>query len=141
MRTFYEYSAVIDNPQTGNVLPDPVFSQLPETLALYARQRDLTFGDNIYRYSYVNTVDAVFFAQENITALSYGIIRAIGRGNLQSIIALIDCGDSILIYTVSMARAASLPGMGDRVSSSFKNRAEAALNWLTGRLNTYIFPK
>ena len=139
MRTLYEHSSVIDGPQTRNVLTDPVFTQLPETLTLYARQRDLTFGDNIYRYTYVNTTDVVFFVQENITPLSYGIIRAIGSGNLQTVIAIIDCGDSILIYTISMARAVSLPGMGDRVSNSFRNRAEAVLKWLIGRLDNEVF--
>ena len=139
MRTLYDFSGIIDGPQTRNPLPDPVFSQLPQTLTQYARKRDLTFGDNIYRYSYVSTPDAVFFVQENLTSMNYGIIPAIGRGNLRSVVALIDCGDSVLIYVVSMTRAVSLPGMGDRISNSFKNRAEAVLNWLTGRLNSQIF--
>ena len=139
MRTFYEFSGVIDGPQTRNPLPDPVFANLPETLSLYARQRDLTFGDNIYRYDFVNTGDAVFFVQENITALSYGIIPAIGRGSLRSVMAIIDCGDAILIYAVSMARAASLPGMGERISNSFNNRMNAVLKWFTGMLDNTLF--
>ena len=139
MRTLYDFSRIIDGPQTRNVLPDPSFSQLPETLTLYARQRDLTFGDNIYRFTYVNTRDAVFFVQENVTALTYGVVPAIGRGNLRTVVALIDCGDSILVYIISMARAASVPGAGDRISSSFRSRAQAILNWLTGRLNNVVF--
>ena len=139
MRTFYEYSSVVDGPQARNPLPDPVFSQLPNSLTLYARQRDLSFGDNIYRYNYINTPDSVFFDQENITPMNYGIVRAINRNNLRSVIALFDCGDSILIYAISMARAASLPGMGDRIGNSFQNRAGAVLNWLTNRLNSQIF--
>jgi len=139
MRTFYETSNVIDSPAARNPLPDPVFSQLPSTLTLFARQKDLTFGDNIYRYDYVTARDAVFFCQENVTALSYGIIPAIGRGNLRSIVAIIDCGDSILVYAASMARASSVPGMGDRISSSFSNRADAVLKWLTGRLDRELF--
>jgi hypothetical protein len=116
-----------------------VFSKPPELLTLYARLKDLTFGDNIYRYNCINSRDAVFFVQENITSLTYGVVPAIGKGNLRSIVAVIDCGDSILVYAVSMAKAFSLPGMGDRISSSFSNRAEAMLNWLTGRLNNEIF--
>ena len=139
MRILYEYSSVINNPQSKNPLPDPVYTQPPQSLTLYARQRDLTFGDNIYRYDYVNTPEAVFFAQENITALNYGIVPAIGRGNLRSVIAVFDCGDSILIYALSMARAVSLPGMGDRISNSFNTRAEAVLQWLTGRLDREIY--
>ena len=139
MRTFYEFSGVIDGPQSRNPASDPVFFQIPDTFNLYARQRDLTFGDNIYLYNFFNTADAVFFVQENITSLTYGIIPAIGRNNLQSVIAIIDSGDSILIYAASMAKAVSLPGMGDRISNSFKNRAEAVLKWLSGRLITEVF--
>ena len=136
MRTFYEASGVIDGPQTKNPLPDPVYIQPPESLTIYARQKDLTFGDNIYRYDFKLVQDAFFFAQENETALSYGIIQAVGRNRLRSVFAVIDCGDSLLIYAVSMARAASLPGMGDRISNSFGNRAEAVFKWFTGKADS-----
>ncbi|MCL2720683.1 MAG: hypothetical protein FWD47_05025 [Treponema sp.] len=139
MRIFYESSTVIDNAQAKNPLPDPVYTQLPQTLTLNARQIDSTFGDNIYSYHYINTADSIFFSQTNTTAMSYGIIPAIGRGNLRSIIAVIDCGDSILVYAVSMARASTIPGMGDRISNSFNNRAIAVLNWFTNRINSEIF--
>ncbi|MCL2411181.1 MAG: hypothetical protein FWC97_06005 [Treponema sp.] len=139
MRVFYDYSVVIDGAQTRRSLPDPVFARPPEELTLFARQRDLTFGDNVYRYDFRVTPTAIFFVQENVTALSFGIIPLIGRGNLRSIVALIDCGDGILVYAVSMARAASLPGTGDRVGNSLRNRAEALLNWLSDRLNNEVF--
>jgi hypothetical protein len=135
MRTFYEYSSVIDGPVAKKPLSDPVFTQLPAVLTVFARQKDLTFGDNIYRYGYVNTSDAVFFTQENVTSLNYGIIPVIGKGNLRSVMAVIDCGDTILIYAASMAKSASLPGLSDRISSSFSNRAQAVLYWFSGRLN------
>ena len=133
MRTFYESSVVIDNPSSKNPLSDPVFTQPPSSLTLYARQKDLTFGDNIYRYDYTTTRDAFFFTQENITALTAGIIPAIGKNKLRSVFAIIDCGDSLLIYAVSMAKATAIPGMGDRISNSFGNRAEAIYKWFTSR--------
>ncbi|MCL2214442.1 MAG: hypothetical protein FWC06_04445 [Treponema sp.] len=139
MRTFYESSVVIDGPASRNPLPDPVFYQIPEALSLFARQKDLTFGDNVYRYDYSSSPDIIYFLQENITSLTYGIIPAVGRGNLRSVIAVIDNGDSLLFYAVSMAKAVSLPGMGDRISSSFSNRAQAILAWLTDRLDREIF--
>jgi len=139
MRTFYETSFIIDGPVTKRPLPDPVFSQLPASYTFFARQKDLTFGDNIYRYDCIITKDVIFFTQENITALSYGIIPAIGKGNLKSVIAIMDNGDSLLIYAVSMAKIFSVPGMGDRISSSFNSRAEAVIAWLTGRLDKEIY--
>ncbi|MCL2265476.1 MAG: hypothetical protein FWC22_05475 [Treponema sp.] len=139
MRTFYEYSSVIDGEKTKKPLPDPFFTHPPDTLTLFAQQKDLTFGDNIYRYTYVISNNAVFFAQENMTSMNIGIFPAIGKNNLRSVMSVFDCGDSILIYAVSMAKAASVPGMADRISSSFSSRAEAILKWFAGRLDKEIF--
>jgi len=137
MRTFYEYSSVID-PETKKLLPDPVFTQPPAALTLFARQKDLTFGDNIYRYDYVNSASAVFFTQENITSINYGIVPVIGKGNLRSVMAVIDCGDSILIYAASMAKAASVSGLSEKISASFSNRAKAVIHWFSERINNNL---
>jgi hypothetical protein len=133
MRTFYETSAVIDGPDTKRVLPDPEYQVPPPELTLYARQKDLTFGDNIYRYNYYAQADALFFVQENVTIMNAGIIPAVGRNNLRSAVAVIDAGDYLLIYAASMAKAASLPGMNNRVGASFSTRAEAILKWFAGQ--------
>jgi hypothetical protein len=135
MRTFYEYSSVIDDPSTKKPLPDPVFEQPPTQYTLYARQKDLTFGDNIYRYDYTAAKDALFFIQENMTSLNYGIITAVGKNRLKSVMAVIDCGEHLLIYAVSMAKAASFPGMADRIGNSFKNRADAVYKWFASGAN------
>jgi hypothetical protein len=133
MRTLFEYSRVIDGPDTKNVLPDPVYSVPPAQLALYSRQKDLTFGDNIYRYNYAAAADGIFFIQENVTSLNYSLVPAIGKGNLRSIMAVFDCGDVLLIYIASMAKAVPVPGMGERIGTSFSNRAEAILKWFINR--------
>lgn len=133
MRTFYESSAVIDGPDSKKPVPDPVFAVPPASLSIYARQKDLTFGDNIYRYDFKTAPDAFFFMQENMTAMIAGIIPAVGKNKLRSILAVIDCGDSLLIYAVSMTKVTSVFGMGDRISASFGNRAEAVLKWFTIR--------
>jgi hypothetical protein len=133
MRTFYEYSRVIDGPDTKRTLPDPVFSAVPGELRIYARQKDLTFGDNIYQYDYLTGDDSLIFVQRNLTAMNAGIIPAVGKNRLRSVVAVIDAGDALLIYAASMARAVSLPGMGERIGNSFTNRAEAILQWFAGR--------
>jgi len=135
MRTFFETSQVIDNLAAKNPLPDPVFGTLPASVSIYARQKDLTFGDNVYRYNYTILDNCIYFIQENATPLNYGIIPVIGRNNLITIMAIFDCGDSLLMYAASMAKASSVPGMGDRVSNSFGNRAEAMIRWFTIRAN------
>jgi len=132
MRTFYETSYVIDDPKSRNRLADPSFASLPKTLTLYARQRDLTFGENTYRFEYLTGADFIFFSQENLTSMSAGIIRAIGRNRFRMVMAVIDTGDSLLIYSAAIARAASVPGMGDRVGNSFGTRLNAVLQWFSG---------
>jgi hypothetical protein len=136
MRTFYESSRIIDNPSSKKPLPDPLYTALPDSLVLYARQKDLTFGDNIYRYDYYTGTDYIFFLQENITLMSAGIIPAVGKNNFRTIVAVIDAEDSLLVYAAAMAKALSIPGMGDRIGASFTNRAKAILQWFTGRADT-----
>jgi hypothetical protein len=137
MRTFFELAQVVDNAKKP--LPDPVFTTPPEELVLLARQKDLTFGDNIYRYDYTVTPQAVFFIQENVTSLTVALVPVIGKGNLQSVMAVFDCGDSLLIYAISMAKSFNVPGIWERISDSFTSRAEALLSWFTGRADLVFF--
>jgi hypothetical protein len=133
MRTFYEYSQVIDGPETKRVLPDPAYAAPPRTLTVYARQKDLTFGDNIYKYEYLAGDDFLIFVQENLSSMNVAIITAVGKHKLRSVVAVIDAGDYLLVYAASMAAAASLPGLGERIGNSFTNRAAAVLKWFSGR--------
>jgi hypothetical protein len=133
MRTFYEYSRVIDGPDTRAPLPDPVFAAVPRELQIYARQKDLTFGDNIYRYDYAAFGDSFIFIQQNLSVMYAGLIPAVGKNRLRSVVAVIDAGDSLLFYAASMAKTVSLPGLGDRIGNSFTNRAEAILKWFSGQ--------
>jgi hypothetical protein len=110
-----------------------VYPSPPADLTLYARQKDLTFGDNIYRYDYTVMSGAFLFVQENLTTMSAGIIPAIGKNKLRSVVAVVDAGEYLLVYAVSMARAAALPGLKDRVGSSFSSRAEAVLSWFAAQ--------
>jgi hypothetical protein len=135
MRTFYEYSGIIDGPVTKKPLSDPVFTKPPAALTVFARQKDLTFGDNIYRYEYINTADVILFTQENITALNYGIIPVIGKSNLRSVMAVVDGGEFILVYAASMAKAASVPGFSGKISDSFSNRSKAIIRWFSAKLD------
>ncbi|MDR2618314.1 MAG: hypothetical protein LBC62_05525 [Treponema sp.] len=133
MRIFYESSRVIDGPSDKNPLPDPVYGALPSEIVVYARQKDLTFGDNTYRYDYHVIPGALVFIQQNLTSMTAGIIPAVGRNKLRSAVAVIDAGDYLLVYAVSMARAAALPGLRDRIGNSFANRASAILTWFSAQ--------
>jgi len=129
MRTFYETSHIIDGPSGKPPLPDPFFSTAPASLTLHARQKDLSFGDNIYRFDFYAGTDSIFFLQENMTSMRYNIFPAIGKNKLKTIFALIDADDSVLLYVAAMAKTASAQGMSDRIGASFTNRAKAVIKW------------
>jgi hypothetical protein len=131
MRTFYETSSVIDGPSTKKSLPDPVYTRPPAELTIYARQKDMTFGDNIYQYDFYTAAGTMIFIQQNLTSLTYGIIPAVGKNKLRSVVAVLDAGDQLLVYAASMAKAASLMGMNNRIGNSFANRADAILAWFS----------
>ena len=131
MRVFYETSSVIDGPSTKKPLPDPLFARPPAQLTIYARQKDSSFGDNIYQYDYFSLPLAMIFVQQNLSALNYGIIPAIGKNKLYSVVSVLDAGNYLLVYMVSMSKAASIPGMKERIGNSFANRAEAVFRWFS----------
>lgn len=133
MRIFYETSQVLDGPDTQKPLPDPVYDVPPAQVILYARQKDLTFGDTIYQYEYHAREDALLLAQQNLTPLAVGIIPAVGKHKLRSMVAVIDAEAFLLIYAASMAKAVSLPGMNQRVGQSFATRTDALMSWFTER--------
>jgi hypothetical protein len=133
MRIFYEFSQVIDSPAAKNAIPDPVYTAPPPSLTLYARQKDLSFGDNIYRYDYTCGEDGIFFVQDNLTVMNYKIFPVAGKNKFRTVMAVIDAGDSLVVYAAAMAKAASVPGLGDRIGNSFNNRAVALLSWFAGR--------
>jgi hypothetical protein len=131
MRTFYEISQVIDDPSRKKPVTLPFYGEIPASLTIYARQKDLTFGDNVYHYEYTVYGDALIFTQQNLTTLSAGIVPAVGKNKLRSVVAVIDAGDFLLVYAASFAKTVSIPGMRERIEASFSNRANAVLGWWT----------
>ena len=131
MRTFYETSAVIDSPSAKKPVSDPVFTRPPEKLTIYAQQKDLSFGNNIYQYDYYLIPGGIIFIQQNLTSLSYGIIPAVGKNKLHSAVAVLDAENYLLVYMASMAKAASIPGMKERIGNSFANRSDAIFHWFS----------
>ena len=129
MRLLYESSTVIDGPAGKNPRPDPVFTIPPSQLSVYVRQSDLTFGDNVYQYTYYAHESSFMVVQENITNMTYGPVTVIGKNRLRSVVAVFDCGQFLLVYAASMARASMVPGMKQRAGESIFNRANALLGW------------
>lgn len=139
MRTFYEVSYAIAGPDAKERRPDPQVTDFASLPTAYAFQKDLTFGENIYRYDYKAGSSALSFTQTNLTGMSYGIVPILGKERLRSVVYVTDLGDSLLVYAASAAKATLLPGIEGKVRDSFSNRADAIYKWFSGHMDR-IFP-
>lgn len=133
MRLFYEYSSLIDGPETKAPTPDRRLDALPRAETLYARQKDLSFGDNLYRYDFTSGADYIASLSTNLTTMRYGIVPVAAPEALRvrSLAILVDEG--IVFYAVSSAKAAVVPGVRAKLESSFGNRAEAVYDWFAAK--------
>ncbi|MCC8145138.1 MAG: hypothetical protein LIO93_01590 [Bacteroidales bacterium] len=129
MRVLYEESVVIDGPESKKEIPDPVLSLLPDSLTIFVKQKDTTFGENIYRYDYYSTPGALVFVQQNLTSMTYGLLPLVGKNKLRSVVAVVDAGEYLVVYGLSMAKASAPSWMEKRVKESFSNRANAVMKW------------
>ncbi len=129
MRLFYETSSLADGPEGKTLLPDSPRASLPAAETLHARQKDLSFGDNVYRIDMRSGPDWVMSASVNLTAMRYGLIPVAAPGKLRVRVLVLDAGDSMVFYVVSSARAGVVPGIRGKLEDSFGNRAAAVFAW------------
>jgi len=135
MRTFYEESYAIEGADKKERRPDPLVTDFVTLPTAYALQKDLTFGENIYRYDFKAGAAALSFAQTNLTGMSYGIVPILGKERLRTVVYVTDLGESLLVYAVSAAKATLLPGIEGKVRDSFSNRADAIYKWFSGHMD------
>ncbi|GAB1482296.1 hypothetical protein MASR2M78_11110 [Treponema sp.] len=138
MRTFYESSYVVSGEGETKAIPDPVLSSVPERDSLFAIQKDLTFGENSYRYDFRASSSGIGFIQENLSTMTYGFIPLLGKGKLHTVVIVLDLGPHLLVYAVSGARATLLPGIEGKVRDSFSNRADAIFGWFSKRADAAL---
>lgn len=135
MRVFYEESWRVDDPVAKRRLPDepaPAPGAIPASETVYAHQKDLTFGTNLYRFDYSFRDDAILAVQTNLTKMLYGFVPVLAPGALRTRILVVRAEDAIAFYAVSGADA---PGIfRGRLESSFSNRAEALFRWFEGMM-------
>ncbi len=128
MRTLYESSYVIDAPETKVKQDDPV-NRSDSDFSVYALQKDLTFGEHVYRYRFVSDGNSSGFLSTNTDALSYSIFQAVKPEALQVSIVVTDLGDYLLIHGLTRADFASFSFLRKRVQRSLKTRGDAILRW------------
>ena len=130
MRLFYEISHLISGPDDTERLPDTWLPAIPlHRETLFARQKDLSFGDNHYQIFLEAGTDHVSITTSNLTTMRYGIIPVAAPGRLNVRVLAINADDAVLFYAVSSAKAAVLPGVRGKLENSFGNRAAALYAW------------
>ncbi len=133
MRLFYEYSSLVSGPDGKTAVADSTLSAVPAAETLYARQKDLSFGDNIYRYEFASGDDYVRSLSVNLGTMRYGIIPVAQAEGLRVRSLAIFADDAILFYAVSSAKATVVPGVRGKLENSFGNRAEAIYTWFAAK--------
>jgi len=134
MRLFYEYSSRIVSPEDPSPVADALLAALPalpETL--YARQKDLSFGDNVYRVAMSAGSDFIIQESRNLTTMKYAFIPVAGPEDLHVRLLVISADDMLVFYAVSSAKAALIPGVRTKLEASFGNRAEAVYSWFANQ--------
>ena len=128
MRTLYEKSYVIDGIKTKIRQPDPI-QGTADGLVLTVLQKDMTFGEYVYEYSYKETDNSVAFYSQNKESMRYNFIKLIDANNLHVSLIVQDFGDYLLIYGVTSAKFLAIPGIDKKINESFLNRSEAIYKW------------
>ncbi len=128
MRTLYEKSFSIDSAVSKKRIPDPVQGSA-DGVSVLALQKDLTFGEYVYRYTWRQTADSVAFFSANVDPMSYSFIKLIQQDKLRVSLIVQDLGDSLLVYNLTKADFTAVPGIEGKITASFSARADAIYQW------------
>lgn len=135
LRTFYAESYRIENQESRVRMPDPIApapGSIPATETFLAFQRDLSFGSNVYKYTFTYQGEAFIVHQNNLTKMNYGLLPVINPGSLSTHLLIIRAEDAIVFYAESGADAPGI--LKGKLEVSFTNRAEALFRWFEGRV-------
>lgn len=128
MRTLYEKSYIIESAVSRKKISDPV-SGSADGLSALALQKDLTFGEYVYRYTWRQSGDSVAFFSANVDAMSYSFLKLIQSDKLRVSLIVQDLGDWLLVYNLTKADFTAIPGIEGKITASFSARAEAIYKW------------
>lgn len=129
-RTLYAESWRVDAPASQVRLPDlaaPRPGEVPAAWSWYARQRDLTFGANVYRFDAVSSPRGFAMTSSNETPLKMLFLNAVAPGDLQAALVILPARDGILVYVLTTMKA--VPLLREKAFDSVGNRAFALYWW------------
>ena len=127
-RILYESAFCVSDAASKVPLPDPLDAKT-DGLSVLVLLKDLTFGENIYRFSYRqrDAQTASFFVNE--TPFKVMGITGIKQEELKSVLLVEDLGDEMLIYGIVRADHISFPGVKKRMEASISSRMDAMYEW------------
>lgn len=128
MRTLYSSSYAVASPENRKKIDDPVTGGA-DGKTIFALQKDLTFGEYLYRYDYRETADSVAFYSRNIDSLKYSLLKLINPERMRISLVVQDLGDYMLIYSLTRVDFFAVPGIEGKINASFTTRAEAVYKW------------
>ncbi|MGA2639747.1 MAG: DUF6675 family protein [Spirochaetia bacterium] len=128
-------SYVIASPAKPDRIPDPVFSEIPETHELFTFQEDSSFGKNTFLEHFHARGDHLYVKMENLSTITFLLIPFIQPQGLVSQVVLVPIGTDVLFYGLACIRT-GMP-LGDKASrvESMENRLTALAGWLEKRLS------
>jgi hypothetical protein len=137
MRTLFAESYLVDDPVARRPLPDRSFTgEIPAMDEAYLYQRDLTFGETVYRAEYYFDSAVLSLHTSNLTPMRYLGLPMIREGNSLSWICLVPYGSRILFYGLTGGRPMKFLGLEKSKAreESFYNRLKAIYGWYTRQL-------
>lgn len=134
MRTLFAESYVVEGPDGEKRLPDPVADEIPAYSKLYALQKDLTFGENIYLMEFHCSGDNFLLDSTNLTTMNYFFLPMVKPENSVTLILLIPSGQELLFYGAVGAHTLGFLGLARSREDSFYNRLKAIYGWFGERV-------
>ena len=129
MRTLFERSYTLAGPEGKVRIGDLLVTDLPEYSEIFVLQKDLTFGENIYRTEFQFLNGVVSTRTENLSTMRYFFLPMIQPGHSLNYILLIPCGNELLFYGVTFLRTPRLLGLERKKEDSLYNRMKAIYSW------------
>lgn len=129
MRTLYEKSYAVNKISSGNKISYQKIDDDFNAEKQLVLQKDLTFGEFIYLYSYFQEADGVGFVCENTENLKYSIFSLVNPYEMNVALSIVDLDDYLLAYANTRANFPRLAGIDKKLQNSFSTRADALYNW------------
>lgn len=137
-RLLYKTVFCISDMESKQRIPDPLEADA-DGLSVLVLQEDLTFGENIYRFSYRKDDNQIALFYENQTALEMLFFDVIKPGNMKNVLLVEDLGEEILFYGLIRANYLSVPGMQKRINASLSSRMDAMYDWFISSYEKTVY--